>query len=302
MFTHFTFKHLHWRRPTGPLPALSPGIERLFVTAPDGSLELLYAPPLPNPPTPPTSPAPTPLFFVHGGMHGGSHHPRFLRMVYATGMRELADDVLAALRWVQEREGGREAVLVGHSSGGAVVQWLMSEGEVRAKGLVLVAVTPGYGAERIAQSWRDLDPWFVSRMICHLWHPNSPLAEQIDEYAESFQDRACPYESFVWAVDLMKPDRGESVMVLCAELDRIMRLPIMEDLAETYRTTYSTMVRREQLQGADAEVSPLPGEGDGDSVGHGVRYCVVPRSGHQLQNDASWEIGARKLLAFCEQL
>ena len=165
-------------------------------------------------------------------------------------------------------------------------------------------------------------------MICHLWHPNSPLshpaltrraffsAEQTDAYVEAFQDRACPYESFMWAVDMMKPfvdqekvlaqiaarDRGESVMILSAELDRIMRLPIMEDLAETYRATYSSMVREKRLRGEDAEAVPLAGEGDGDSVGHGVRYCVVPRSGHQLQNDVPWEVGARKLLAFYEQL
>ncbi len=165
-------------------------------------------------------------------------------------------------------------------------------------------------------------------MICHLGHPNSPLshpaltkraffsAEQTEEYVEAFQDRACPYGSFVSSFDMMKPfvnqekvlsqiasrGRGESVMILCAERDRIMKLPIMEDLAETYRTTYSTMLGNKQLQGADAEVVPLPGVADGDSVGHGVRYCVVPRSGHQLQNDVPWEVGAQKLLAFYQQL
>ncbi|KAL2167918.1 hypothetical protein VTG60DRAFT_656 [Thermothelomyces hinnuleus] len=112
------------------------------------------------------------LYFVHGGMggawvwleymqflaargvpcyavsmrgHGGSYHPSFLRMVYATTMRMLADDVLAGLRWAQrEREGGRrEAVLVGHSSGGGLCQLLLSEKQVTAKGLVLVASVPG---------------------------------------------------------------------------------------------------------------------------------------------------------------
>ena len=65
----------------------------------------------------------------------------------------LADDVLAALRWVQDREGGREAMMVGHSSGGGLAQIVLgdqsqkgvSEGEVRVKGLVLVGSVPGFG-------------------------------------------------------------------------------------------------------------------------------------------------------------
>lgn len=169
LFENFTFKWLRWRRPTTPLPPLPSGIDRLFVDTPGGTLEVLYA----HPTTPPPSADAPPLFFVHGGMggawvwleylgffaargipcyavslrgHGGSYCPSYLRMVYATTKRMLADDVLAALRWVQAREGGRELVLVGHSSGGGLAQFVLSEKEVRVRALVLLAPVPGFGS------------------------------------------------------------------------------------------------------------------------------------------------------------
>lgn len=165
-------------------------------------------------------------------------------------------------------------------------------------------------------------------MIFHFWHPNSALShpaltrrvffsnEQTDAYVEAFQDRISPYESFIWALGMTKPfinqqnlvsqiqgwGRGQRIMVLAGELDKIMTLRIMEDLAHMYRVGYSSMAQQNKLPGEDTEVVPLEGEGGRDNTGHGVRYCVVPGAGHHLQNDVTWEIGARKLLAFYEQL
>lgn len=168
----FTYRWLRWRRPTGPLPALPNGIERFFVQTPGGKIEVLHGKPQPTATARPDD-ASSPLFFVHGGMggawvwleyleyfsargipcyavsmrgHGGSYYPSFLSMVYGTTKRMLADDVVAALRWAQEREGGREVVLVGHSSGGGLSQLLLSEKEVRVKGLVLAGAVPGFGS------------------------------------------------------------------------------------------------------------------------------------------------------------
>jgi hypothetical protein len=96
--------------------------------------------------------------------------------------------------------------------------------------------------------------------------------------------------------------RGRGILLLCGELDKIMKLPIMEDLAHTYRTNYNFMIRQEKLEGEDLNVEPVPGNGGRDSTGHGVRFNVVPGAGHHLQNDVTWEVGAQKLLAFYEQL
>jgi pimeloyl-ACP methyl ester carboxylesterase len=82
-------------------------------------------------------------------------------MAYATTKRMLADDIVAALRWVQqhyrqqqqqqhqhkiESGSGEEVVLVWHSSGGGLAQLILSEPEVRVKGLALLASVPGFGS------------------------------------------------------------------------------------------------------------------------------------------------------------
>jgi len=81
--------------------------------------------------------------------HGASWHPSFLRMLYATTTRDLADDLVAGVKAVQEREReetGSEVVLVGHSSGGGLSQFIVAEGDVRVKGLGLLGAVPGTGS------------------------------------------------------------------------------------------------------------------------------------------------------------
>jgi len=168
----FTYKWLSWRRPTRPPHPLPSGIERFFVDTPSGKIEVLHAAARTTSTTPSLSPRP-PLFFIHGGMggawvwleylqyfsargipcyavsmrgHGDSWCPSFVGLTYCTTKRMLADDVLAGLRWAQSREGGSEVVMVAHSSGGGLSQFILSEREVRVKGYALVAAVPGYGS------------------------------------------------------------------------------------------------------------------------------------------------------------
>ncbi|KAJ4306744.1 hypothetical protein N0V88_000110 [Collariella sp. IMI 366227] len=251
-----------------------------------------------------------PCYAVSLRGHGVSYHPPFLRMVYGTTKRMLADDVLAALRWAQKREDGRQVVLVGHSSGG-LSQFVLSE---RSAGVYI--------------SWAALDPWFSFRMIFHLWHPNSPLShpgltrqaffsnDQTDAYVEAFQARINPYESFLWALGMMRPfvsaqniinqitswGRGQSILVMVGEADKLTTPSILGNLAKMYRQAFSTQVRQKRLDAEDTEVIPVPEEGEQDTTGHGVQFRVVPNAGHHLQNDVTWEVGARKLLAFYRQL
>lgn len=164
---NFSYQWLRWTKPSGPPPALPEGIERLFVPTVGGPLEILYAAPGPA-----AKAKATPLLFVHGGMgsawvwleymqflssrgipcyalslrgHGESWHPSFLRMVYGTTKGALADDLVAGIRWAEEREGS-QVVLCGHSSGGGLSQFVLSERDVRVKGLVLMGAVPGFGS------------------------------------------------------------------------------------------------------------------------------------------------------------
>jgi pimeloyl-ACP methyl ester carboxylesterase len=164
---HLSYRYIFWRRPsTAPSP-LPDGIVRHYAGTPSGQIEILHAKAQGCPSSVP------PLFFVHGGMgsawvwleymtylsargvscyavsmrgHGESWYPSYLRMVWLTHKRDLADDVVAGLRFAQAMEGGREVVLVGHSSGGGLSQFILSEKDVRVRGLVLMGAVPGYGS------------------------------------------------------------------------------------------------------------------------------------------------------------
>jgi pimeloyl-ACP methyl ester carboxylesterase len=162
---YLSFQWIYWTRPSGPVPNPPEGVERHWIKTPSGNLEILSCRPL-------TPSSKTPIYFVHGGMggawvwaeymqylaqrgvpsyavsmrgHGNSWHPSYIQMVYFTTKSMLASDVMSGLRWVQEREG-KEVVLAGHSSGGGLSQYILSEKMARVKGLALLGAVPGFGS------------------------------------------------------------------------------------------------------------------------------------------------------------
>lgn len=354
---HLSYRWLRWTKPTESPSPLSQGIERYFVKTTSGDIEVLYAKPKELPASTTTAPK-NAMFFVHGGMgsawvwleymqflassgipcyavsmrgHGNSWHPSYIRMVFMTPRSALAQDVVDAIRWTQQREQGAGLVLVGHSSGGGMLQGILSDGTVRASGLVLVAAVPGFGSMGVYINWWRQDPLFTLRMMLHGWHPNSPLSHPAlikniffsdavsDAYVLEFQKNSNRYESFLWPFSMMKTfvntDRllnqlgscdwwdSQRILILGGGGDKIMTVPIMHQLASAYRQSVLRLVGKKKLDlSEDESVEPLAGEGGMDDAGQGVRFCVVPQAGHHLQNDLQWEIGARKVLEFYEQL
>ncbi|KAI1352876.1 Alpha/Beta hydrolase protein [Xylaria sp. FL0043] len=351
-FLHLSYQYLHWRPPTGP-PAPAPkGTARTFISTPNGDLEVLCAKPV-NSAVARDIP---PVVFVHGGMgcawvwheymryladhgvtsyaisargHGASWHPSFLDMLYATTKRDLVDDVVAGIRAVQEWEG-REVVLVGHSSGGGLSQFILSERDVKVKGLALLGAVPGTGSLSVYMNWWLLDPWFTVRMILHGWHPNSPLSHPFltkqvffsKDYPEDklagFQSHLNSYESFLWPLGMMfrfadpkevlrsitgwGTSNSNRVLIMAGTEETLMTRPVQEKAAETYRAAFSELALEMEMEVRDDVIHPLPGEGGMDNVGHGVELAWVPGAGHHLQNDTPWEVGAEKLLAFLRRL
>ncbi|KAK4226965.1 Alpha/Beta hydrolase protein [Podospora fimiseda] len=346
MFETFTYKHLHFHPPppSPPIPPLPPSITRLFIPTPSGDLEILYSAPK-NPPPSNVSP----IFFVHGGMgsawvwlpyltylsqntsipsyaislrgHGNSWHPSYLRMVFFTTKHMLATDIVAGIEFVESRHEGQEIIYVGHSSGGGLGQYILSEQLVKVKALVLAAAVPGFGSLSVYINWWRLDPWFNLRMIFHLYHPNSPLSHPTltrrvffssPSYPQSslleFQSHTSRYESFLWPLGMLfkftNPHRLLSsitsasktkVLVLAGEKDVIMTRGIMEQLGGWYRSAGYKRIDGEE------EIKELEGA-DGDTEGKGARIVYVPGVGHHLQNDFGWEVGVRKLVEFVEGL
>ena len=146
-----------------PLP---PNITRSFVKTPAGDIELLTAEPVTR------DPSAAPIFFVHGGNghasvwlewmthlsetygartyaysvrnHGASFAVPYLRMVWFTSLDDLADDLTASIKEATAREG-QEPLVVAHSSGGGLSQYIISNGRVKVRGLSLVGAVPHFG-------------------------------------------------------------------------------------------------------------------------------------------------------------
>ncbi|KAJ0158917.1 hypothetical protein CTA2_10645 [Colletotrichum tanaceti] len=345
-----TYQWLYWTAPTDEPPAAPEGLTRYWVETPSGKIEVLS-----NQGANPTT-TKTPIFFVHGGMgsawvwteymqyfakhgipcyavslrgHGNSWHPSYMRMVYLTTRQNLSDDAIAAIKWVQERQGS-EVLLVGHSSGGGLAQGILSAKQAHVKGLALLGAVPGFGSYGVYANWAMFDPWFAIRMIFHGWHPNSPLSHPFlvkqaffgDQMSDSavlkFQKHVNRYESFLWPISMMRPfttaasivnsiggwggGSGERIMVMTGTQDKMMTHGVMSKLAVFYRTALAELVGSKKLDAKVDEVKPLSGEGGNDDEGSGVRLAWVPGAGHHLQNDIMWEVGAKKLLGFHEQL
>ncbi|KAI1839934.1 hypothetical protein JX265_013890 [Neoarthrinium moseri] len=345
---YLSYQWLCWTRPSGPPSALPDGIERTFIRTPGGDIELLCA----RPASPSSRP---PVVFAHGGMgcawvwipymqylaqngvtsyavstrgHGESWHPSFLRMLYMTTKRMLADDLLAGIRAVEQKEGS-EVVLVGHSSGGGLSQFILNEGDVKVKALALLGAVPGTGSYGVYFNWACFDPWFSIRMLFHGWHSNSPLSHPFltkraffsEEYPEAdvvnFQRHLNRYESFLWPLGMLLPfvnaqkllsnitgwgSGGDRVLIMAGTGDKLMTEPVQRKAAKTYRDAFSEMAALKKIDAEVREPEKVKGGCGLDDTGRGVTLAFVPGAGHHLQNDVQWKTGAEKLLVFLKQL
>lgn len=168
---------LQWRapprNPPNPSFPLPKGITRRYVETLCGPLELLIALPANSKSSRP------PLFFAHGGFgcasiwlsymnyfstrgypcyaisyrgHGNSWYPGFWSM-YFTSRETMAEDLVAGVKEVENLETERRdaeekvrVVLVAHSAGGALSQYVLSRGLVTVQGFCMLAAVPGFGS------------------------------------------------------------------------------------------------------------------------------------------------------------
>lgn len=69
-------------------------------------------------------------------------------MVFGTGLGAMEEDVRVVIEWLKGEYGeGFEVLLVGHSSGGGLAQWVVEKAgaEARVRGVALLAGTPCFG-------------------------------------------------------------------------------------------------------------------------------------------------------------
>lgn len=74
--------------------------------------------------------------------------------MYFTGRHAIGEDLVAGIHAVEKLEGKRReeaqekvgVVLISHSAGGALSQYVLSKGMCRVQGFCMLAAVPGFGS------------------------------------------------------------------------------------------------------------------------------------------------------------
>ncbi|PWW77671.1 alpha/beta-hydrolase [Tuber magnatum] len=246
--------------------------------------------------------------------HGASYQLGFWSM-YWTSKHALALDVALVIAHIRSKHS-KNAVIMGHSSGGGLAQYILDRDMEKLGGLVTLAAVPGFGSMGVYLNWIRFDPWFLIRIYCkHFGHPRSPLSSTALVH-NAFFSRAFPlqevrelertmpeYESMRWTVSMMtkfvSAERvignilptlkgGRRVLVVAGGEDKLMNGVIMQRLAAWYRVAWES-IRGKGEQGVEEEASAEV-----------VRYGVVEGSGHHVMKDCMWEVGAEMVLEWLE--
>ncbi|KAH8728655.1 Alpha/Beta hydrolase protein [Phaeosphaeriaceae sp. PMI808] len=362
---------LQWRAPSPNPPSgtpLPPGIQRSYIKTACGPLELLSAIPSHSSHSPSNKP---PLFFAHGGFgcasvwlaymtffsshgypcyaisyrgHGNSWYPGFWQM-YFTGRHAIGEDLVAGIKGVERLEAERRnseekvrVVLISHSAGGALSQYVLSRGMCDVQGFCMLAAVPGFG------SWSCYKFWFLSaplNLYYRFFHSRYLLAttKQVHDafftpdtptsVVKDLERLLSPYESVCWPVQTLSPfvtgadvvshitgwaprktsskKANEPIgiiprfLVLAAEHDVLCTPPVLRDAAKRYRAAFHLCIRVGMLAVSeeDARIEDSDEEGEDRD---GVAFVVVKGLGHHLQNHVEWERGAEAILKWADDL
>lgn len=360
MFDYLTsYWTLRWtqQRQYHPLP---PNITRSFVKTPAGDIELLTAEPArPNPEA-------APIFFVHGGNghaavwlefmthlaqtygartyayslrnHGASFPVSYLRMVWFTSLDDLADDLTASIKEATQKEG-QAPIVVAHSSGGGLAQYIISKGRVQVRALSLVGAVPHFGNVHVYFNWfTKIDRWFMLRNFAHFCHPNSGLNndklvynaffgpeypfEKVKEFRKWMANYECmwwPYsmggsglsiKSRKWLspTDILRhvvhwEGHEDKVQIMIGSGDLMMG-GTEDRMASEFREAIKVLAEEKKIdvpvELEKKKVEQVDRCVTEESQG-GVRTVTVAKAGHHTQNDVQWKEACEALRRFAEQ-
>ncbi|RPB06011.1 alpha/beta-hydrolase [Choiromyces venosus 120613-1] len=338
---------LSWSPSDAPPVELPEGVQREFLTSPGGVLELLTSHVFSEGGEVEEKP---PLLFIHGGFesafdftnylqffsshgyscyavslrgHGASYKLGYLSMFWTCKSLELSHggsqysfalDVVLAIAHIRSKHS-KDVIIMGHSSGGGLSQYILDRNMEKLGGLVTLAAVPGFGSMGVYVNWVKLDPWFPIRIYFkHFGHPRSPLSSTSLVHNALFSrafpvesvrevERTMPeYESMRWTVGMMtrfvSAERvvrnilptlkgGRRVLVVGGGEDKLMSRGIMERLAAWYRIAWES-IRGEGEEGVEEDSAEV------------VRFGVVEGSGHHVMKDTMWNVGAEMVLEWLE--
>lgn len=338
-----------------PLPE---HVERIFVKAEHGDLELLISRPRQCSNVPP-------VFFAHGGYgsasvwlefmdhlhrfgysgllyaysfrnHGASYHVSFLDMVYRTSLESCVEDLRACFEHAKQDARSDDLVVVGHSSGGGLLQYALARSVIKARALVLLDAIPHFGSYGVYWNWLKTDPWFPLRNLVHFQHPTSPLSsdrlvhqaffghEYPMEKVPEFRRRMPAYESMGWPLgmfgefwawwkgnpkwldikeiiaNLVEPtdDDQHQVCIIVGSEDMMIDIDMCRLQAAQYRQALEE--RQGKGLGDRSRIQSVEGA-EVESFG-GVALAVIQDAGHHVQNDVQSKVAAEVLLLFLERV
>jgi pimeloyl-ACP methyl ester carboxylesterase len=283
-----------------------------------------------------------PCYAVSYRGHGGSWYPGFWNM-YFTSRESMAKDLVAGIEEAERLEGERRkaeekvrVVLIAHSAGGALSQWVLSRGLVRVQGFCMFAAVPGFGSWSCYKFWAFSAPLNI---LYRFFHPRYVLAttKQVHDafftpstpasIVEDLGRLLSPYESMGWPMQALFPfvtgpdviksitgwkprnSTGEDgngvtiaprLLVLAAELDVLCTPSVLLDAAKRYRAAFRHCVRAGKLDGI-LEYDVRATEND-DEDWDGITFKVVKGVAHHLQNHIEWERGAEEVWRWTECL
>jgi pimeloyl-ACP methyl ester carboxylesterase len=254
----------------------------------------------------------------------------------------MALDVTAGIRHVIDKhrfEGRPDIVPVAHSAGGALLQYILSEGlystpsskETDPQAYVvgrigLLGVIPCYGSVGVYWNWVKLDPFYPLRMyLLHFGHPRSPLSstrlvkqaffcdECPDERVREFETQEMPpYESMAWPLATFGMFADPEKIVRAAgfstrsgdksEVDLRPRVLVIAGEKDVLMKP-GVMAKLVGLLRAAVRLVLISAGSEGDAqegIKDGVEFRVVQGSGHQLMNDIHWKECAENLLGFLQ--
>ncbi|CAN9287824.1 unnamed protein product [Alternaria alternata] len=263
--------------------------------------------------------------------------------MYFTSRGCIAEDLVAGIKEVERLEGERRkvaekisVVLIAHSAGGALSQWVLSRGLLRVQGFCMFAAVPGFG------SWTCYKFWALSaplNLLYRFMHPRYVLAttKQVHDaffspststsVVKDLERLLSPYESMGWPMQALFPfvtgpdvlksitgwklqhstnedGSGTTVMprflVLAAELDVLCTPSVLLDAAKRYRAALRDCVKSGKLD--DISKYDVRVMENGDEERGGVVFKVVKGLAHHLQNHIEWERGAEEVWAWIESL
>jgi pimeloyl-ACP methyl ester carboxylesterase len=279
-----------------------------------------------------------PCYAISYRGHGNSYYPGFWQM-YFTSRHRIGEDLVAGIKEVEKLETDRrqsaekvKVVLISHSAGGALSQYVLSRGMTSVQGFCMFAAVPGFG------SWSCYRFWFLSAPInfyYRFFHSRYLLAttKQVKDAFFSAQTPTstvkdlehilAPYESMCWPMQALSPfvtgpdvisritgwtprksigatDKVTGVvprfMILSAELDVLCTPPVLLDAANRYRAAFQQLARAGKLDGVSEKHVTSQDESSG------VDFTVVKGVAHHLQNHVEWEKGAQAVLKWAEEL